>query len=73
MQESLSFSPNTHNASSVGKRMLNLSWTLLCIPHWMIPNIYGVHADTCSPFLIVSSRSYLDQGGPMIYGMPSSR
>ena len=59
MQESWSISPNTRTASYAGGRMLNPSWTLYCIYPQMNPNISGVHADECGPFLIASSRGRL--------------
>ena len=72
MRECLSFSLNTCNVSSTGRRMLNPSCTFHCIYPRMNPTVSGVHADARGPVLITSSKATLDQVRPVLVGMPSS-
>ena len=72
MQESLRLSPNIRTASASGRRILKPSCTLCCISPWMNPTISRVHAYTWGPFFISFSKASIDQGGPVLTGIPSS-
>ena len=52
--------------------MLKPSYALHCIFPRTNPTIYGVHADARALFLIAFFRAYLNQGGHVLTGMPSS-
>ena len=69
--DSLSLSPNTCTASSVGRRRLNLSHTRRYISLRMNNIISGEHVDAWVPFAIARSRASLIQGSPMSNRMTS--
>ena len=73
MQESLSLSPNILTTSVAGRRMLKPYCNLHFIFPWISLNISGVHSDAWGPFLIAFCRSSLDQGGPVMTWIPSSK
>ena len=72
MRESLILSPNIRTMSAAGRRILKPYCNILCISLPMNPTTSGVHADAWVLLVIALSRASLDQGSPVLTGMPSS-